>query len=192
MKAIRKRVLLAAAIAVCCALPALGSAAYRTVSAAADYVITTGGVKIALNEWADVSQQPHVPFADAAGVVPGSAVPKYVEVENTGASAAYVRVRVQKDVRLPEGTAGDAAAVTLDINTQDWTARDGYYYYNKPLQPGERTPYLFTEVRFAAEMDARYGGAQVEVRVQAEATQAANNGQSALEAAGWPAAEQGE
>ena len=64
--------------------------------------------------------------------------------------------------------------------------------YNKPLQPGERTPYLFTEVRFAAEMDARYGGAQVEVRVQAEATQAANNGQSALEAAGWPAAEQGE
>lgn len=127
-----------------------------------------------------------------AGVVPGSAVPKYVEVENTGASAAYVRVRVQKDVRLPEGTAGDAAAVTLDINTQDWTARDGYYYYNKPLQPGERTPYLFTEVRFAAEMDARYGGAQIEVRVQAEATQAANNGQSALEAAGWPAAEQGE
>ena len=44
MKAIRKRVLLAAAIAVCCALPALGSAAYRTVSAAADNVITTGGV----------------------------------------------------------------------------------------------------------------------------------------------------
>ena len=39
---------------------------------------------------------------------------------------------------------------------------------------------------------ARFLGAQVEVRVQAEATQAANNGQSALEAAGWPAAEQGE
>ena len=191
MKAIRKRVLLAAAIAVCCALPALGSAAYRTVSAAADNVITTGGVKIALNEWADVSQQPHVPFADAAGVMPGSAVPKYVRWRTRRVGRLCARARA-KGRPPPEGTAGDAAAVTLDINTQDWTARDGYYYYNKPLQPGERTPYLFTEVRFAAEMDARYGGAQIEVRVQAEATQAANNGQSALEAAGWPAAEQGE
>lgn len=187
MKTIGKKLLLVAAILACCALPALGSAAYLTASATATNVITTGSVKIALHEWSDVVQEPPVPFEDVAGVMPGSAVPKYVEVENTGASAAYVRVRVQRVVE----DAGDVPpdAITLDINTADWTERDGYYYYNHSLLPGERTPYLFTEVRFSSSMDNRYRGARVEVRVVAEATQTANNGDSALTAAGWPVTE---
>ena len=82
---------------------------------------------------------------------------------------------------------------TLDYlcQTENWTEKDGWYYYNEALQPGESTKPLFTTVVFAPSMDNLYRNAQATVVVDVEATQFVHNGQSALEAAGWPDAEGG-
>ena len=82
----------------------------------------------------------------------------------------------------------DLSLVTMDFNEVDWTLEDGYYYYGAPLASGETTAPLFTVVRFAAEMDNLYQNSTATIDVTVEAVQQANNGATALEAAGWPEA----
>lgn len=185
----KKKWALVAVVAMCCALLGAGSAAFFTASATATNVITSGSVDIRLNEWAAVEPE-RIPFTEVTGVMPGQTVPKYVEVENTGLAPAYVRVRVEKRIDLAEGAQGtaDPSLITLDLNGTDWTERDGFYYYNRPLAPGERTTYLLTGVTFAGAMGNLYRGCRVTVEVAAQATQVAHNGATALEAAGWPEA----
>ena len=174
----------------CLSILAYGSLAYFTAEDAADNVITAGNIDIALKETAipEGGGDP-VPFVDLDGVMPGAEASKIVQVENTGDHPAYVRVRLEKTVTLAEGVDGeaDASLVALDINTDQWTLRDGYYYYSEALAPGETTAPLFTTVRFAAQMDDRYQNSKTEIAAYAGAVQAENNGGSALDAAGWPA-----
>ena len=129
-----------------------------------------------------------VPFVDVTGVMPGTEVSKIVQVKNTGGKAAYIRIRLDKALTLAEGADGepDGSLITVDIDTAHWTERDGYYYYTAPLAPGEITRPLFTQVSFSREMDDRYQNSRAVITVRAGATQADNNGDSALEAAGWP------
>ena len=54
------------------------------------------------------------------------------------------------------------------------------------MSPGERTEPLFTKVTFSTEMGNLYQGSRAEIAVLAQATQVANNGETALEADGWP------
>ena len=74
----------------------------------------------------------------------------------------------------------------MDINTEKWTEKDGWYYYNEKLAPGEATEPLFTEVSFAAEMDNVYQESKLKLDIMANGTQTAHNGETVLQAAGWP------
>ena len=87
----------------------------------------------------------------------------------------------------PDGTAADLSLLVLDIDTTKWTEKDGWYYYNEMLQPGDTTPPLFTAVSFSENMPNLYQEATAKIDVKAQAVQAANNGDTVLEAAGWPA-----
>ena len=42
----------------------------------------------------------------------------------------------------------DLGLVTMDIDTEKWVARDGFYYYADALKPGETSAPLFTAVTF--------------------------------------------
>lgn len=187
----KKKVLAVSLIVALIAVLALGTAAYFTADGTATNVITAGSVKIKLHETTvrEEGAEP-VPFEDVSGVMPGSVVSKIVTVENTGSGAAWVRISVTKAIALAEGLEGetDLGLVALDIDTEHWTERDGYYYYNAPLAAGETTEPLFTSVTFARSMGNLYQGSTATVSVLAQATQCANNGETALEAAGWPAA----
>ena len=181
---------IAAAVAACVALGAGGTLAYFSADQHAHNVVTTGGVGIELLEWADLDKT--VPFEDVEGVMPGEAVVKVVEVENTGQAPAWVRVKADVAVELAEGAeapAGDLAdVVAIDFDTANWTERDGWWYCNEILAAGEATSPLFEHVMFAgADMGDPYQGCTVAVDVCAQAVQSDNNGESALEAAGWPA-----
>ena len=166
---------------------ALGTAAFFSAETTAHNVITTGGVEIELREWADEARE--TPFEDVTGVLPGAEIVKIAEIENTGASEAWIRVGVTKSIRLAGSGRADLSLVSLDINTADWTlGKDGFYYYNTALKPGEVTAPLFTAVTFADEMGNEYQNAAAAVDVAAQAVQTANNGASALDAAGWPKA----
>ena len=57
------------------------------------------------------------------------------------------------------------------------------------LTPGNTTEYLFSSVKFSESMDNMYQYSKAIIEVTAQATQVANNGDSVLEAAGWPKSE---
>ena len=85
------------------------------------------------------------------------------------------------------GPDGDKPRLTR-LNTADWTEKDGYYYYTKPLKPGEVTAPIFTAVTFKADMGNEYQNATATVDVFAQAVQTANNGATVMDAQGWPKA----
>ncbi|MGN0770224.1 MAG: SipW-dependent-type signal peptide-containing protein [Christensenellales bacterium] len=186
----KRKLLILSVLAICIATLAAGTLAYFTAEGKAHNVITTGGVEIALQEWADEGKT--TPFENLTGVMPNTAVTKIAEVKNTGAAPAWVRVKVEKAIKLAkdiEGFTPDMALVELNLNTDKWTqGTDGYLYYKEALQPNEVTAPIFTAVTFKPEMGNEYQSATATVDVMAQAVQTANNGDTVTDAKGWPAA----
>ena len=180
----KRKLLILSVLAICVAILAAGSLAYFTSEGKAHNVITSGGVEIAVQEWADEGRT--TPFEDLTGVMPDTTVTKIAEIKNTGASAAWVRVKVEKAIKLTGGGIPDVSMVQLDVNTTDWTEKDGYFYYTKALKPGEITAPIFTAVTFKADMGNEYQNATATVDVSAQAVQTANNGDAVMDAKGWP------
>ena len=180
----KRKLLILSVLAICIATLAAGTIAFFTAEGKAHNVITTGGVEIAVQEWADVEKTK--PFEDLTGVMPNTTVTKIAEIKNTGASDAWVRVKVEKSIKLQGEGTPDTGLVELTINTTDWTEKDGYFYNTKALKPGEVTAPIFTAVTFKADMGNEYQNATATVDVSAQAVQTANNGDTVMDAKGWP------
>lgn len=186
----KRKLLIGAIFCICLSVLAGGSLAYYTAENTAHNVITTGGIDIAVQEWADTDKTTPFPEGGVDDVMPGTAVTKIVEVKNTGANDAYIRVKVDKSIELAGEGTPDLSLLALDMNQTDWTdGGDGYYYYNEILAPGEVTAPLFTTVSFDPGMDNLYQNSAAAVDVAAYAVQADNNGDTVLEAQGWPTAD---
>ncbi len=185
----KRKILAAAMIVICLSLLAYGTMAYFSSEDTAHNVITSGGVNIDLQEWADKEKTVPFPEDGVTGVMPGTDVTKIVEVKNTGSSDAYVRVKVAKDIILQDEAEGqpDLGLMKIDFDQTYWThGSDGYYYYKTALQPGAVTEPLFASVSFDISMDNKYQNSTAKVDVTVYAVQTANNGSSAFEAKGWP------
>ena len=181
----KRKLLIVSVVAICIAILAAGSLAYFTAEGTAHNVITTGGVEIALQEWADAEKK--IPFENMTGVMPGTKVTKIVEVKNTGASDAWVRVKVEKKIeRKTEVGEIDPNLVELDLDTEKWEYKDGFYYYKEALKPNETTRPILRSVEFKPAMDNVYQNAQISVDISAQAVQYANNGTTVMAAQGWP------
>ncbi len=189
VKPMKKRLFALAVIMICLSLTAYGTLAYFSSENTAHNVITSSSVAIELQEWADEDKTVPFPEEGVSGVMPGTEVTKIAEVKNTGPEPVWIRVSVEKIITLAEGVEGDVnvGLLLLDFNQEYWTLADGFYYYNQPLNPGETTVELFASVAFDPAMDNIYQNSTASVVVTAYAVQTANNGSSALEAAGWPA-----
>ena len=90
---------------------------------------------------------------------------------------------------LPEGVEGepDSGLMKIDFDETYWEkGDDGYYYYVKALNPGAVTEPLFASVSFDSAMGNIYQNSTAKVDVTAYAVQAANNGDGAMDAKGWP------
>jgi len=183
----KKRILILALAAVIVGCSIGGTMAYYTNQNTATNVITSGSIDVELLEWADEARE--VPFADVEGIMPGEDVTKIVEVKNTGLNAAWIRIQLTQNATgenvpdpLPE-----QLPITMDIGDK-WTEKDGWYYYADALAPGDVSQPLFTTVSFPNTMDNEWQSAEFSIAVALQATQVANNGDSALEAAAasWP------
>ena len=188
----KRKLLLLSVMVICIAIAAVGTLAFFNADAVAHNVITTGGVNIELHEYADAEKTQ--PFKDLSGVMPGIKVTKIAEVENTGASAAWVRVKLTPaieladDAVLPDGFTVNTGLVKPDVNTTDWELRsDGYYYYHKALAAGETTTPVITSVTFKETMGNEYQGATATVDIVAEAVQKDTNGDTIKDDIFWPA-----
>lgn len=190
----KKKVLLLATLAIFTSVIATGTLAYFNAEDTAHNVITSGNVKVELVETTDKTDanSDPLPFEDVDGVMPGMAVSKVVRVVNTGESDAYIRIAVDTKINMASDSNAepDYNLISIDyaIGTAptEWTEKDGYFYYNSVLGPGETTEPLFTEVYFKESMGNEYQKSSTEINVTAYATQVAHNGDNALEAKGWP------
>ena len=181
----KRKILILSVLAICIATLAAGTLAYFTSEGKAHNVITTGGVEIAVQEWADKDKQ--TPFEDLEGIMPGMTVTKIAEIKNTGASDAWIRVLITKNIQLAGDGTPNTDLLELNLNLTDWTlGEDGYLYYNKALKPGEVTKPIFTAVTFKPDMGNEYQNATATVDVSAQAVQTANNGDTVMAAKGWP------
>ena len=187
----KRKVFLIAAVVICLSLTAYGTLAYFTAEDTAHNVITSGGINIELLEWADEEKTEPFPENGVSGVMPGTEVTKVVEIRNTGSGDAWIRVKVEKNIQLAQGVEGDVdtSLMVLDFDEDFWIlGEDGYYYYKEALQPGEITRPLFASVSFDKAMSNLYQNSTATVDVKTYAVQAANNGETVIDAQGWPEA----
>lgn len=178
----KKKVLIFSTIGLVMALISIGVYAYFVFESTFRGVISTGSLKLKV-------YQESITGIDVTDsdfeVMPGDVVSRIVTVENVGEQSLYLRVKlvtsVENDKLLAENI------LKMNINTDKWTYRDGYYYYYKVLDPGELSEKLFTKVTIDGELvDNKYLGKTILLDVVAQATQSKNNADSVLEAKGWP------
>ena len=183
MRAKNKLMLVALAAIVVTLLIQPTLAFYTTIGKATN-VVTTGGVQLKiLEKTADGTDFPE----EGVSVIPGDIVSKRVSVANVCDQPFYLRVQLvstsTNEALPPE------ECLKLDVDTTNWTYRDGYYYYNRVLNPDETTATLFTQVEIVGDkVDRTHGGETFSIAVNAYAVQSANNpAEHPWDASGWPA-----
>ena len=158
--------------------------AYYTTIGKATNVVTSGDIQLRIHEkTADGSDFP----AEGVYIIPGDIVSKQVSVENVCNHPFYLRVKLVSGSTNRDLTAEEC--LKMDIDTENWTLVDGFYYYNRPLQPGEITLPLFTQVEIVgSKVDQSHIGSTLSLTVNAYAVQSENNpAEHPWDAAGWPA-----
>ena len=146
--------------------------------------MTSGDIKLKIHEKTDDGSD----FPDeGVYIIPGDIVSKQVSVENVCGHPFYLRVKLVSGSTNQELNAEDC--LKMNIDTKNWTYKDGYYYFNRILQPGETTPALFTEVEIVgSKVDQRHIGSVLSLTVSAFAVQSENNpAEFPWNASGWPA-----
>ena len=182
----KKKILTLAAIAICASVAAGGTYAYYNASTKAHNVITSGGVNIELIEKMNPGDgtafekfEDYPDFEDLTGVMPGMEVSKMVAVKNTGASDAWIRVKVDTKITDPVNGAANQFlpndVISYDFNTTEWDQVGDYFYYWEKVPANGVTETLFENVTFAKEMGNEYQNCRIEIDVEAEAIQVANN-----------------
>lgn len=181
----KKRILTLSVIAVCLAILATGTAAYFVAEQTVYNVITTGYLYMDLVEETETGKP--WPAEGITNVVPGVEVGKVVYVKNRGTVSFYTRILVETQITPAPGVTAELNPeyVRFEVNKDYWQEKNGFYYYYRELNPGEKTEPLFTSVTLAPEMGNEYMNASAEVHVLAQAVQSKNNGYDPLEALGW-------
>ncbi len=192
----KRKAFLLAALAICIAIAASGTLAYFTVEDTAHNIITSGGVAIKIVEKSKREDGVLVDFPEEGigGIMPASSVSKIVRVQNTGASEAWIRIRMEAEIRnangdpLPAKIAEEQQPVISCIILDGWlNGEDGYWYCRKPVAPDALTEVLFEEIHFAPAMGNEYQNCTANIMIFAQAVQTKNNGSSVTQAKGWPA-----
>lgn len=190
-----KRYFLAIVVLALCLAGIGGTYAYTAVSSKAHNIITTGAVKIAVEEWQE-TEEGIIPYPrEPVAVMPGRTVSKIVNVRNLD-KECFVRVRIEAAVFDPEGNKTTLSQnqmdelLQLNIHSDFWQQKQdetSWWYYHCALPEKGVTEPLFESVVFdGKEMGNSYQGCSIQIYVTAQAVQAANNAGSALLAVGWP------
>ena len=193
----KKKIFLLASAVIYLAILASGTIAYFTAEDEVHNVITSDAVDIQIEEWQKAGDE-FVPYPKESPieVMPGVTVSKIVTIKNLEAES-YIRAKFEVVINDSNGNVMQispetlAGIITLTMNGEDWMRKDGddeWWYYADSVEMGASTEAFFTEVVFdGPNMTNEYQNCTVEVIVDAQAVQTSNNGESAIEAAGWPA-----
>ena len=187
----KRKILCLSIIAIMLAILAAGTIAYFTAEGRARNVITTGSINITVVEQQKREDDTTVvyPKEPITNVMPGAEISKIVTIRNDGKSTAWIRVKVGTEIELVGEGKADTSLVVLNFDDENWTEKDGYYYYNKPVDPTGSTAALFDTVKFDPRMGNEYQNCTVNINIYAQAVQTANNNPEGgvTEVKGWPA-----
>lgn len=167
------------------------SLTFTTVSVDTESTVTFGNLALQINETMLDEEGEEIPctLENAVPLARKSDVSRIVRVENTGRQPMFVRVALDMQGEDQEGGEIENANALAEyaLNEEDWTYRDGWYYYNALLEPGRETEALMTEVMFDInKITADYPGGNFDLDILAQGVQSRNNADNALDAQGWP------
>lgn len=189
----KRKIALISVILLCLTIVGSGSLAYFTAEDYAHNIITSNGIDIQIVEKMIDEKGELVDFPPEGVHVgmPGTSVSKIVTVKNVGGDTAWIRVKIDETAVAQDGTAlsnvvGDDLIMQYTVDAENWIANRGWYYYTKPVAPGESTTELFSQVHFAEWMGNEYEDSTMNLIVYAQAVQTANNGDTVQDAQGWP------
>lgn len=189
----KKRFLYIAVIAIFLSLITGGTYAYFTAADTVRNVITSGGigVEVVQQQWSDGVLKPDM--SQTIPVMPGAVVSKVISVRSEE-QPAWIRMNYQVVVRDGNGEQMEISpeelekVIVITPDSENWTLKDGWWYYHTAVNTGEMTKPLFETVSFSAEdMDNKYQLCTVTLVLKAQAVQKSNNGDSVFDAMGWPA-----
>ena len=182
---IKLRITVIALVAIIFTFLTQSSLAYYSTVGKATNVVTSGNIQFTIHETTDQGTQ--FP-TEGVYITPGDIVSKQVQIENNCEHPFYLRVKVIYGIDSQELPAEDC--FKLNINPENWTLYDGWYYYNGTVAPSETTPYVFSHVEIVgSKVDNDYLGKTLTLTVEAEAVQSENNPLTdgkTYTAAGWP------
>lgn len=164
-----------------------GTVAYFVTSETAHNIVSTSGVKIALNELDGPAGSK--PFHDLENITAGETYSKIPYIENIDTEPVWVRAKISLIQTAGDGTETPvtdfSSLMTLQNLGTHWllNSDDGFYYYDSALSTGKRTESIFESVKFADTINDEFQLATYTLTVTAEATQVKHNGTSALDAA---------
>lgn len=200
----KRKIFLLAIVVICLATAVSGTIAYFTSEDTAHNVITSGGVEIKVVEKTLNEGNVLVDFPKEGikNVMPGKAISKIVQVKNTGNAEAWIRIKVESEMKNPAGDklplvlANGKSIMSYSV-LDGWSlGDDGFYYYEKPVSINEFTDELFKEVKFEPLMGNEYQNCTANIIINAQAVQTANNpipeDGSVKDIKGWPSSSEGE
>lgn len=166
----KKKIMTVALAVALIAILACGTLAYFTADDAAQNKISIGNVAIELQEPSWVEE-------DAEKAYPTQVIPKDPQVENTGANACFIRVKVEGldcliDAELSENEVGLMFDEADGYNTSDWALKGDYYYYLEIVEPGDTTTALFDSIVIPADTVNGDPSVIYSIDISAEAVQA--------------------
>ena len=185
MKRIKLKMTVISLVAILLTFFTQTSLAFYTTIGRATNVVTTGEIRFIIHETTDQG----TPFPEeGVYIVPGDVVSKQVSVESACEQPFYLRVKLVYGVDEQELTSEECFRV--NINEEYWQLVDGWYYYKDVVQPGQTTPYVFSQVEIVgSEVDNSYLGKTLTLSVVAQGVQSVHNpvnGTNTYEASGWP------
>ena len=183
----RKVALTAAAVAMVGTLAVGGTLAWFTDTEIATNVVTTGNVDIAWYECGPydedfqkiTKENPGIEFGEGENeepVTPGATLKKEAKVGNIGKNSALIRAKIKYVDK--EGTVLESSDITVELtDNSGWFERDGYYYYDKIVNPGTNASPTYTDTIIDALTVSKTASADldgIQVVLEAEAVQADN------------------
>ena len=158
-----------------------------TVTGTTSNVITAGNIDIIINN--KIEHDKDFPELGIGGILPGQTRENTVSISNVGEHDAFIRVKVSKLFISVDDTELDIEKAKLNINEDDWTLQDDYYYYNHVLKAGETSEPLYESIKFSSALNNEVKDALFTVDIKAEAVQTQNNGIEPFDAEGWEVAQ---
>ncbi len=187
----KRRIIAVAAVCALCALAVIMAA--QTISSTAhtvksNNIMTFGSVTIQTLETTLSADGREIAVPDTETMSESAPSSRIVRVKNIGDEPAFIRVKLSITAANSQG--GEVSADHLASYVFDdpsWVERDGWYYFDSPLSPGQTTGALITAVQFdVREAQNIASDGMVHLDITAQGVQSKNNGESAFSAEGWP------